>query len=161
MRARQAGLAGGAPPLDAAEFAPRTGRFASRYGPLFQQCVVDVAAKLARGGAADADAFRGAFRICRRSVGERRFDAHAVRRSGVAIEDPAQTAAAYEALLVRYQVRPRALARRCCRGVLLRHAALRVRYQVMLPHASCVLLPDAAADRMLPDAAAPRCSSAA
>jgi hypothetical protein len=100
--ARQRGSAGRGPVHDGAEFA---GRFSSRYGPLFHKCVVDVAAKLAHKGASEAEAFRGAFRICRKSVGERRFDAHAARRDGTAVEDPGRAAAEYEALLVRYQVR--------------------------------------------------------
>ncbi len=97
MCGRQAGLASGDADGDGS-----AGRFASRYGPLFQKCVVDVAGRLARDGHLEADALHGAFRICRKSVGQRRFDPHAVRRSGVPIEDPEQVAAAYEALLVRY-----------------------------------------------------------
>lgn len=83
---------------------PAGAEFGSRFSPLFQQCVVDVTAKMLRGGAGELDAVRQAFAICRRSVKERRYGAHAVRRNGEVIADVSQTAAAYEALLVRYQV---------------------------------------------------------
>jgi putative phage-type endonuclease len=71
------------------------GMFGSRFSPLFQQCVVDVTGKLRRGGADELDAVRRAFSICRRSVNDRRFGSHAVRRNGQAIADVGQTAAAY------------------------------------------------------------------
>ena len=78
--------------------------FGSRFSPVFQQCVVDVAAKLKAQGADEMQAVRGAFKICSRSVGERRLSSDTVRRNGKPLDDPLRTAAAYQDLLVAYQL---------------------------------------------------------
>lgn len=81
----------------------RARKFSSRYSPLFQRCIVDVEGKLAAGGKDALKSLEGAFRICNKSVGERKFGAHTVRRDGTTVTDLDKLARQYEALLIRHR----------------------------------------------------------
>ena len=45
----------------------------------------------------------GAFRICNKSIGERKFGAHAVKRDGTPVTNLEALARQYEALLIRHR----------------------------------------------------------
>ena len=77
--------------------------FSSRYSPLFQKCVVDVEAKFLADGKGELKSLEGAFRICNKSIGERKFGAHAVKKDGTPVEDIELLARRYEALLIRHR----------------------------------------------------------
>ena len=76
----------------------------SRFSPVFQKCVVDVAERKLQEGEGWVQALQGAFRICRKSVGERRYGQHATKKDGTPVDELEQTRLRYQQLLVQHQL---------------------------------------------------------
>ena len=64
---------------------------------------MDVEAKFAASGKGPLKSLEAAFRICNKSIGERKFGEHAIKKDGTPIHNIPEIARKYEALLIHHR----------------------------------------------------------